>query len=50
MAKLKNKVQNALDEARILILGTQVLIGFGLRVVFEEGFPREWEDRPCPRI
>ncbi|MFL5351478.1 DUF6328 family protein [Archangium sp.] len=40
MAELKSKVQNALDEARILILGTQVLIGFGFRVVFEEGFPK----------
>lgn len=39
MAELKNKVQNALDEARILVLGTQVLIGFGFRVVFEESFP-----------
>lgn len=40
MAKLKDKVQNALDEARILILGTQVLIGFSYRGFFEEGFSK----------
>lgn len=40
MAALKDKVQNALDEGRILVLGTQVLIGFGFRAVFEEGFPK----------
>jgi hypothetical protein len=38
MAKLKDKVQNALDEGRILLLGTQVLIGFGYRAFFEERF------------
>jgi hypothetical protein len=38
VATLKNQVQNALDEARILILGTQVLIGFEYRAVFEERF------------
>ncbi len=38
MAQLKNKVQNALDESRILILGIQVLIGFQLRAVFETKF------------
>jgi hypothetical protein len=40
MAKLKDKVQNALDEARLLILGTQVLFGFQLRAVFEKGFDK----------
>jgi len=40
MASLKNKVQNALDEARLLILGSQVLIGFHFRSVFENGFDR----------
>ncbi|PTL84402.1 DUF6328 family protein [Vitiosangium sp. GDMCC 1.1324] len=39
MAELKNKIQNGLDEARILILGTQVLIGFGFRLIFEDRFP-----------
>jgi hypothetical protein len=38
MAHLRNKVQNALDESRILILGIQVLIGFQLRAVFEKKF------------
>jgi hypothetical protein len=38
VAKLKDKVQNALDEGRILLLGTQVLVGFGYRSFFEERF------------
>lgn len=38
MAKLKNKVKNALDEARMLVLGAQVLVGFQMRSVFEKGF------------
>lgn len=38
MAKLKNKVKNALDEARMLVLGAQVLVGFQMRSVFERGF------------
>ena len=40
MARLKDKVQNALDEARLLILGAQVLLGFEYRSVFESGFER----------
>jgi hypothetical protein len=40
VAKLKDKVQNALDEARLLILGTQVLLGLEFRSVFESGFER----------
>ncbi|BDG10857.1 DUF6328 family protein [Anaeromyxobacter paludicola] len=40
MAALSHKVQNAMDEARILILGTQILIGFGYRSFFEPGFER----------
>lgn len=40
MVRLKDKVQNALDEARLLILGTQVLLGFQFRAVFERGFER----------
>jgi hypothetical protein len=40
MARLKDKVQNALDESRLLILGTQVFLGFQLRAVFEKGFER----------
>jgi hypothetical protein len=38
MAKLSNRVQNALDEARILILGSQVLLGFEFRSFFEPRF------------
>ena len=38
MAKIKNKVENALDEARMLVLGAQVLVGFQFRSVFEPGF------------
>ena len=38
MAKLKDKIQNALDEARMLVLGGQVLVGFEYRSAFEPGF------------
>jgi DMSO reductase anchor subunit len=38
MSKLKDKVKNALDEARMLVLGAQVLVGFQMRSVFENGF------------
>ncbi|HJR07355.1 MAG TPA: DUF6328 family protein [Pyrinomonadaceae bacterium] len=40
MAKLKDKVQNTLDEARMLVLGAQVLLGFQSRAAFEPGFER----------
>lgn len=40
MAKLKDKIQNALDEGRMLVLGSQALIGFQLRSVFETGFEK----------
>ena len=40
MAKQSDKVQNALDEARILILGSQVLFGFQFRSVFEPLFEK----------
>jgi hypothetical protein len=42
VAKPGNKVKNALDEARILVLGTQVLLGFQYRAFFEKG----WEALP----
>src|SRR5687767_2733158 len=47
MAKIKDKVENALDEARMLVLGEQVLVGFQFRSVFEQGFdslplPSQW--------
>jgi hypothetical protein len=35
---LKHKVKEGLDETRLLILGTQVLFGFKLTSVFQEGF------------
>jgi hypothetical protein len=35
---VKAKIRHALNEARILILGTQVLIGFQYRAVLEPGF------------
>jgi hypothetical protein len=38
MAELKNRVKSALGEARMLILGAQVLLGFQYRAVFEKGF------------
>src|SRR5919206_1661205 len=38
MAKTKDKVKNALDEARMLVLGAQVLIGLQFRSFFEKGF------------
>jgi hypothetical protein len=40
LAKLSNRVQHALDEGRILVLGTQILIGFQFRSFFEQGFAR----------
>jgi hypothetical protein len=40
MAKLRDKVQTMLDEARMLVLGAQVLLGFNLRAAFETGFPK----------
>src|SRR5262249_12805177 len=38
MAKLKDKIENGLNEVRILILGGQVLIGASFRSFFESGF------------
>jgi len=40
MAKLKDKIQNALDEGRMLVLGSQVLLGFQYRAAFEPGFEK----------
>jgi hypothetical protein len=40
VAALTDKVQNALDEARMLMLGTQVLIGFDFRAAIEPGFDK----------
>lgn len=38
VAKLKDMVQDALDENRMLVLGVQVLIGFAYRAPFEKTF------------
>jgi hypothetical protein len=38
MAKLKDKVKSALDEARMLVLGAQVLVGLQFRSIFEKGY------------
>ena len=38
MAKLKDKIENGLNDVRILILGGQVLIGASFRTFFESGF------------
>jgi hypothetical protein len=40
VARLRNKIQNGLDEARTLILGTQVLLGFSFRAAFEPAFAK----------
>jgi hypothetical protein len=40
MAKIKDKVENALNEARMLVLGAQVLVGFQFRSIFEPGFEK----------
>jgi hypothetical protein len=47
VAKLRDKIQNGLDEGRILVLGTQVLLGFGLRIVFEPGFEALGRGEQC---
>ena len=40
MAKLKDKIKTTLDEGRMLILGSQVLLGFQYRSIFETGFEK----------
>ena len=40
MAQLRDKIQNALDEGRMLVLGSQILVGFEYRSSFEPGFAR----------
>jgi len=40
VAELKDQIENALNEARILILGGQVLIGVNYRAFFESAFDR----------
>jgi uncharacterized protein DUF6328 len=38
MTSLSDKIKTAIDESRMLILGTQVLLGFQYRAFFEKGF------------
>lgn len=38
MTRLKDKIQNALDESRMLILGAEILIGFEFTATFQDGF------------
>jgi Family of unknown function (DUF6328) len=40
MAKLSDRIENVLNEARMLLLGGQVLLGFSYRIFFEPGFVR----------
>lgn len=42
MAALKDKIQNALDESRTLVLGVQVLLGF----LYESVLEKEYEKMP----
>jgi Family of unknown function (DUF6328) len=38
MTELRQKVKNAVNETRILVLGSQILIGFQFQSAFREGF------------
>jgi hypothetical protein len=38
MTQLKDKIQNAMDESRMLILGAEILVGFEFTAVFQERF------------
>jgi len=40
VTSLRTRIKNALDEDRILVLGTQVLLGFAYRAFFEPRFDR----------
>ena len=40
MAKLKDRIKTTLDESRMLILGSQVLLGFQYKSVLEKGFEK----------
>lgn len=40
MAELKDKITNALDECRMLILAAQIMLGFQYRATFEPGFEK----------
>jgi hypothetical protein len=38
ITQLKDKIQDALDEGRMLVLGAEILIGFEFTATFQEGF------------
>jgi hypothetical protein len=38
MAEIKDKIKKGLDEARILVLGAEVLVGFQFQSIFQHGF------------
>jgi hypothetical protein len=40
MAQLKDRIKTALDESRMLILGSQVLLGFQFKSILEKGFEK----------
>ena len=40
MTALEDKVENALNETRMLILGAQVLLGFGFQSTFQPVYER----------
>jgi len=40
VAKLTDKIENVLNETRILVLGIQILIGFDFRSFFEPGYEK----------
>jgi hypothetical protein len=40
VTRLADKVENALNETRMLVLGAQVLLGFGFQAVFQPAFDR----------
>jgi hypothetical protein len=40
VTSLKNKIQDALDESRMLILGAEILLGFQFTAYFQDGFTR----------
>ena len=38
MTELKNKIQNVMDESRMLVLGAEILVGFEFMATFQDGF------------
>src|SRR4030081_672168 len=40
MTKFQDKIQNTLDEGRMLVMGAEILIGFEFNGTFQDGFKR----------